>query len=103
MRLNDYQDQARSFRMKSADETYALLNISGEVGELLSIYAKGKRDGFLVGYRDLIAKELGDILWHIAAIADDEGMTLNDIAQLNINKLSSRKERNVLTGSGDNR
>lgn len=50
-----------------------------------------------------IKKELGDQLWYIAQTATELGLNLNDVAEENINKLQSRKERGVLTGSGDNR
>jgi len=39
MNFTDYQKEAMSFRLKSADEIYALYNLAGEVGELLSAEA----------------------------------------------------------------
>ena len=53
--------------------------------------------------REGIAKELGDCLWYFAQLATDLGVSLDVIARGNIAKLSSRKERGVLGGSGDNR
>lgn len=103
MDFNEYQDKAMSFRLFNADELYAVLNLTGEVGELNSLLAKSIRDGEPEGFRDSIKKELGDILWHVAAIADDVGVPLDQIAELNIEKLTSRKQRGVITGSGDNR
>ena len=103
MQFNQYQKEAMSFRMERADSLYAILNIGGEVGELYSLLAKSIRDGAKEDFTDNIKKELGDILWHIAAIAEDYNFTLEDVAKQNINKLASRKERNVLSGSGDNR
>lgn len=103
MNFNEYQDKAMSFRLFNADELYAVLNLTGEVGELNSLLAKSIRDGEPEGFHDLIKKELGDILWHVAAIADDVGVPLDQIAELNIEKLTSRKQRGVITGSGDNR
>lgn len=103
MNFNEYQDKAMSFRLFNADELYAVLNLTGEVGELNSLLAKSIRDGEPEGFHDSIKKELGDILWHIAAIADDVGVPLEQIAELNIEKLASRKQRGVITGSGDNR
>ena len=99
--LNEYQDIARTTRLKSADKEYARYNLAGEVGELLSLYAKSRRDA--EDHTDKIAKELGDILWHIAAIADDHGWTLGYIAQLNLIKLSARQKNGTITGSGDDR
>lgn len=50
-----------------------------------------------------IAKEIGDVLWYCAALAHDLGYDLDTIADMNIAKLSSRKERGVIGGEGDNR
>ena len=47
--------------------------------------------------------ELGDVLWHIAEVASDNGWSLEEIMKDNIDKLESRRLRNVITGSGDNR
>lgn len=101
--LNDYQAKALSFRMESANEQYAVENLAGEVGELFSLRAKAIRDGRKPDYEQNIKKELGDILWSVAAVAADNGFTLADIANGNIFKLESRSARNVLGGSGDNR
>lgn len=101
--LNDYQAEAMSFRLESADEAYAMFGLSSEVGELHSLVAKGIRDGKQVDYEFNVKKELGDILWMVAAIAMDNGYTLEDIAASNIYKLSSRKNNGTLQGSGDER
>lgn len=103
MNLNDYQATARETRSPTADWNYALLNLASECGELLGLVAKVIRDGPNEKFHDLGVKELGDILWHVAAIADDLGVSLEDVAQTNLNKLASRKERGVISGSGDNR
>lgn len=50
-----------------------------------------------------IAYELGDQLWYIDAAAKRMGFTLEEIAELNINKLQSREIRGVIHGSGDYR
>jgi NTP pyrophosphatase (non-canonical NTP hydrolase) len=50
-----------------------------------------------------IRKELGDILWFVAAIAEDHGMSLASVAEGNITKLSSRHARGTIQGSGDDR
>jgi NTP pyrophosphatase (non-canonical NTP hydrolase) len=101
--LNDYQAAAMSVRLESADAAYAVLGLAGEVGEVYSLAAKAIRDGKKFDYDQNIKKELGDVLWFIAAIAADNGFTLEDVAQSNINKLFKRKEDGTLQGSGDNR
>lgn len=104
MNFNQYQSEAMSFRMKTADDIYALLNLSAEVGELLSLEAKGRRDGYsLFEHRENMKKELGDILWMITAIAEDNSLSLEEIAIGNIMKLTRRKVNNTIQGSGDDR
>lgn len=103
MRLSDYQLAAMSFRLPSANRSYALAGLTGEVGELNSLIAKSIRDHN--GLMDVLAvkKELGDILWFVAAIAADFGFGLDDVGMTNIDKLNSRKSRNKIQGSGDER
>jgi NTP pyrophosphatase (non-canonical NTP hydrolase) len=50
-----------------------------------------------------LAKELGDVLWYVSQIASELELNLSDVANMNIEKLSSRKNREQLSGSGDNR
>lgn len=91
-----------SFRLPSANSDYALLNLAGEVGELMSLEAKLIRDGRHMDiHLALVEKELGDILWCLAAIAADYKMDLGDIANENIRKLTIRKQNNTIQGNGD--
>jgi len=50
-----------------------------------------------------IAKEIGDVLWYCATLSHDIGFSLENIAQMNYEKLHSRQLRGKLHGSGDNR
>lgn len=50
-----------------------------------------------------IAKELGDVLWYVSAIAKYIGVDMEDLAKENIGKLNSRRLRGKISGSGDNR
>ena len=101
--LDEYQVQASELRLPSATPDYAVLGLVGEVGELFGLMAKAVRDGRKFDHEQNVKKELGDILWFVSAIAEDNGFTLEEIARSNINKLQDRKSRNVLQGSGDNR
>ena len=81
---------------------YPALGIAGEGGEIAEKVKK-----WLRGDRELdkteVAKELGDVCWYIASMADDLGFTLEQVIQMNVEKLTSRKERGVQKGDGDNR
>lgn len=101
--LNEYQIEAMSYRLPSATPDYAVLGLSAEVGELHSLVSKAMRDGRKFDYDQNVKKELGDILWNVAAVALDHGFTLEDVGLGNLSKLSARKSNNTLQGSGDNR
>lgn len=104
MNFTEYQMKAMAFRLPSANSEYALLNLAGEVGEVLSLEAKLIRDGGNVDeFRAKLKKELGDVLWHVAAIAKDNAMDLHDVAVGNIHKLAQRQTNNTIKGSGDDR
>lgn len=102
MNFNEYQEKAMSFRLESANSPYAFLGLVGEVGELYGAIAKAMRDDTEID-PEYIQKELGDILWFIAAITTDMNLNLSDVAQKNIEKLTSRKTRGTIQGSGDDR
>jgi NTP pyrophosphatase (non-canonical NTP hydrolase) len=53
--------------------------------------------------RDKLILELGDILWHVALVANNLGYSLEAVADLNLQKLESRKQRDMIKGSGDDR
>jgi NTP pyrophosphatase (non-canonical NTP hydrolase) len=78
----------------------------GEAGEIQGKIKKVLRDdgGVLTGEkRSAIAAEVGDLLWYAAQVATELNLPLGFIAEQNLAKLASRKERGVLQGSGDNR
>jgi NTP pyrophosphatase (non-canonical NTP hydrolase) len=78
----------------------------GEAGEVQGKIKKIIRDdgGFITNEHIAeIKKELGDILWYISSMCDSLGINMEDVASANIEKLKSRRDRNTLHGSGDNR
>jgi len=104
MNFDQYQRSAMTFRLPTADREYALLNLVAEAGEVAGKAAKHRRDGGdVVEYNNAIKKELGDVLWQVAAVAKDHGLMLSQVAEHNLEKLSSRQQRDVIQGSGDNR
>lgn len=110
MTFNDYQQQALTTNLKKDDRLLELmqqvLGLGDESGEVLALFKKWIRDqnaDFDKLDVEMIKKELGDILWYIAVVAEDIGLSMDDIAAANIKKLADRKDRGVLRGSGDNR
>jgi NTP pyrophosphatase (non-canonical NTP hydrolase) len=102
MNIDSYQRSAMTFRLPTADREYALLNLAAEAGEVVGKAAKHRRDGGDVEeYNSAIKKELGDVMWQVAAVAKDHGLTMSDICQHNLEKLASRANRNTIQGSGD--
>ena len=122
MTLNQYQRSAMSTCMPSCSNfSYMMLNLVGEVGELASKVAKDiRKNDVTIGNvkNDLTPdmpfdewierneeymKEAGDILWQLSGLCEVMGWTLEDVAQKNLDKLASRKQRGVIDGDGDNR
>ena len=109
MDLNEYQTaalQTAVYPNMGVNFAYPALGLVGEAGEVADKLKKVLRDndGVLTDtVRDAVAKEIGDVLWYVSVLAYEMDYSLEEIAQLNIDKLNSRKERGVLSGSGDNR
>lgn len=107
--FSEYQTFVKG--MKRYPDKYAViypaLGLAGESGEIAEKVKKWIRDEggqvMTEERRDAILKELGDPLWYIASLADDLGLTLQDVVDANVEKLTSRRDRGVLGGSGDNR
>ena len=53
--------------------------------------------------REKLIKELGDVLWYVARLADEQSIPLVNIFTSNMEKLQSRQEKGVLKGDGDDR
>jgi NTP pyrophosphatase (non-canonical NTP hydrolase) len=104
----EYQKAAMEFAIYGVGNAvvYPSLGLAGESGELCNKVKKVIRDdaGVLADdKRAAIGAEIGDCLWYLAALCRDLGLSLEQIASENIQKLFSRRQRNVLAGSGDNR
>lgn len=121
MKLNEYQEKAMQTRINTSDNFgYMAFGLMAEAGEVADKVAKAirKADGFidindLVAFdskpaefatlREGIKKELGDVLWFVAGLADVMGWTLEDVAAANLAKLADRQRRGAIVGEGDNR
>lgn len=116
--LNEYQNKAMTTCMPSSENfSYMFLNLVGEVGEFASKVAKAIRKGFAeicknkisrIGDADMLytqeeelKKEAGDVLWQLSGLCSVMGWTLEEIAQMNLDKLAARKAIGTIDGNGD--
>ena len=117
MNANEFQVKAHSFADYpegcvggfNANRTpyiYPALGLAEEAGEVSGKFAKAVRDcnGKIDAERkEAIKKELGDVMWFVAELCTLLNVSLEEVMQQNIDKLTSRKERNVIHGNGDER
>jgi len=108
--LDNYQRRAVDFAVYPSGHVvvYPTLGLTGEAGEVAEKVKKiirdhGGVDKITAEKRDELAKELGDVLWYLANLAYDLGFSLDHIAEMNIEKLTDRMNRNKLHGEGDQR
>lgn len=109
MNFKEYQKLSRRTAIypgKDKNFIYPTLGLAGETGEVVEKIKRILRDKNMVVSQETkkeITKELGDVLWYLAQLATELGLSLDEIASLNIEKLSDRQKRGELRGSGDNR
>ena len=130
MELNQYQEQAMTTCTPSSNNwSYMFLNLVGEVGEIASKVAKAiRKEQCSIGLEPSIAehydcgdstsndlwqfcdaeerleelkKEAGDVLWQLSGLCTVMGWTLEDVAQMNLDKLAARKAAGTIVGNGD--
>jgi|SRR6478609_1716391 len=99
--LNQYQVEALR-TIGSSDLPILALGVAGEAGEIADIVKKELGHGHP---RDAekMAKEIGDVLWYLAALAEEYGYSLSAIATMNINKLKARYPQGFSTEASLNR
>jgi len=104
--FDDYQLNAKTTaiypKQLNGGIYYAAIGLAGEVGELLNKIKKIARDNAPVD-TEALKEEMGDALWYLSQIATELGISMSDVAESNLNKLKDRKQRGVLSGSGDKR
>jgi NTP pyrophosphatase (non-canonical NTP hydrolase) len=109
MTPNEYQTaalQTAFYPNQGNNLIYPVLGICGESGEVAEKAKKIIRDGGGIltdPDREKIALEASDVCWYLAVLAYELDYTLEEIMQMNLDKLASRQQRGVLSGSGDNR
>jgi NTP pyrophosphatase (non-canonical NTP hydrolase) len=117
MNFNEYQEAALSTAVYGKAQegvdgnlVYPAMGLAGEAGEYVDKVKKHWRNtqSMSAGNMDAqqkveFAKELGDVLWYLAVSAKELGFSLEQIAQMNIDKLRDRRARGVIKSQGDNR
>ena len=109
MDFSAYQQHARRtavYPNQGANLAYPTLGLNGEAGEVAELVKKlyrdrgGKLDETI---RAKLSKELGDVLWYVAALCAEADLDMQVVAENNVTKLADRQARDVLHGSGDDR
>jgi NTP pyrophosphatase (non-canonical NTP hydrolase) len=106
MEMDEFQEAARRTAIygDGVAVIYPALGLASEAGEVAGKVKKALRDRqaeFDGPSIKAIGDELGDVLWYVATLAADLGLSLDDIAVRNVEKLRSRMERGRLGGEGD--
>ena len=113
MEFNEYQKQSRkSARYPGAGHNfvYPALGLAGETGEVIEKIKKLLRNDEVLTADQIspdkkteLEKEMGDVIWYLAQLTTELGLELDVIAERNIEKITSRMDRGVLHGEGDER
>jgi len=108
MEFDKYQQETHKTAVYPQEQglSYCGLGLCGEAGEVAEKIKKVIRDsGGVVSdeKREDLKKELGDVLWYHAQLCSQLGLSMSEVAQGNLDKLFSRKDRGKLKGSGDDR
>lgn len=114
MTFDEYQKQAITTdlfdsKLKSVtdpafmEKALGLLGEAGEVAEKLKKIIRDKDGKLTEEDKTELAKEFGDVLWYISSLSYYLGVSLDDVARQNLEKVLSRKARGKTKGSGDNR
>lgn len=113
--MEEYANDAMNYAIYPDALIYPMLGLQEEVGELSGKLKRYFRDNeYDVSMEDCMvemsaelrfdmARECGDVLWYLTAIASDLGYSLDEIASMNLEKLEDRQRRGRIKGSGDYR
>lgn len=109
MNFSDYQTKSRRTAKYPAIghpviyPTLGLVNEAGEVAGKVKKIFRDKGGEINAETLEALKSELGDVLWYIAQVCTELGLSMDDVAEHNIAKLYDRLERGKIRGDGDNR
>ncbi len=108
-KYGSYQEQSRRTYsdIKTDDPivypTLGLVNEAGEVAGKIKKIFRDRNGEIAEADRQALKDELGDVLWYLTQICTNLGLTLEEVAEANLDKLFSRQARGVIGGDGDRR
>lgn len=108
MDFTEYQGKARNLAVYPGQGSndgflYAVLGLAGESGEVANKVKKLMRDGVTTEAQDALVAEIGDALWYLAAVCTELDISLDGVAEMNLDKLNKRFAAGTLRGDGDDR
>jgi NTP pyrophosphatase (non-canonical NTP hydrolase) len=83
--------------------TLGLVNEAGEFAGKIKKIFRDKGGTISDDDREALKGELGDVLWYLTQICTNLGLSLEEVAEANLDKLFSRLERGKISGEGDHR
>lgn len=92
MNFNEYQKLAETTAGKMNQEKRLAnfaMGVAGEAGEVCDYLKKVLFHGHDLD-KDVLIKELGDVMWYVATLANTVDIDLEEIAERNIEKLKRR-------------
>lgn len=109
MELNEYQQRSRATARYPAIghaviyPTLGLVNEAGEVAGKIKKIFRDKGGTIAESDRQALKAELGDVLWYLAQMCTELGLSLEEVAAHNLEKLADRQARGTIQGEGDQR
>ncbi|MCK4967989.1 MAG: nucleoside triphosphate pyrophosphohydrolase family protein [Candidatus Aenigmarchaeota archaeon] len=107
MNFEDYQKKSREtvfYPNPDNNFVYPIIGLTGEAGEVANVikgFLKEGQGAINEKNKERVAKELGDLLWYIAQLATEFGLSLDKIAESNIEKIMLRKKNGEFSKFGD--
>lgn len=89
LRLKEWSNHRADALLKLEDIHIWAHGLAGEAGEVCDLLKKTHGHGKAYD-ADKLKKELGDVLWYVANLADAHGFKLSEVAEANVAKLRAR-------------